>query len=124
VRNAIPVRTPSPNVRLPPVKIFSAEWGLIKYLEGWRPDTIRYAIRNNTNLVELLREYENDYATGWLVKLVRGNAGELQNYLDPTYVLVWFSERLPRLHEAIVSEQGGEAWIQENFQRLKTYLQI
>lgn len=122
MRDAIPVRTPTQNVSLPPVKVFSAEWAIIKYLEGWRPDDIRIAIRNKTDLVALLRQYE--YSTGWLVRLVRGNVGDLQNYLEPTYILLWFRERLPSLHEAIVSEQGGEAWLQENFQRLKTYLQI
>lgn len=117
-----PQQPPPQNSSLPPLHLFSVEWGLVKYLEGWEPDSIRYAIRNNVDLVQLLREYGQ--SAGWLVRLARGHAEPLGAYLDPVHVLLWFSVRLPRLHEAIVTEPGGEAWIRENFQRLKTYLQI
>ena len=99
---------PSP----PPIKPFSDEWFVLKFLEGWTADDLRLAIEKDMDLEELILKHPEE------AKPIRLIA---EGY-DPSGwslgdILYWFSVRRPDLYKVIVESERGVEWVKKHWMK-------
>jgi len=111
---SIPVtQTPS----LPPLQPFSDEWFIVRFLEPWTAEDIRYAIDNNINLWDLVTE--NPEASKGLLDIASKYDASEVGVKD---IQFWFMVRLPHLYRALVERQEGILWLRTNMTTIKAHL--
>ena len=108
---------------LPPVKILSEEWAILKFLSRWKPEDLRYAIEHGIRLVPLLEENSSSFFVKILMSAAKHNKG-LNQFLSPENILQWLGDRRPDLYAEAVQTDAGVRWIVSNFSEIRQFLNI
>jgi len=108
---------------LPDVVLLSDEWSVLQFLKKWTPDDIREAIRSDAKLAQLFVDHRGiANGMGWIAR--RRGRSDLSPFINLGNILTWFHERRDDLFQAIITEPGGIAWLDRNFNELRQVLGI
>jgi len=97
---------------LPPIKPFSDEWFVLKFLEGWTADDLRLAIEKDMDLEELILKHPEEAKP---IKLM--SEGHDPSGWSLGDILYWFSVRRPDLYKVIVESERGVEWVKKHWMK-------
>ena len=98
--------------KLGPVKLFSDEWFILNFLEGWTADDLRLAIEKNVDLEKLILEHPREAKP---IRLIAEGYDPSEWTLGD--VLYWFSARRPDLYRVIVESERGVEWVRKHWMK-------
>lgn len=103
--------------KLPPLKQFSDEWFITKWLEDWTGNDVRLAIDKHINLVDLILDNPED--SSQIVNMVKGMARKYDSTMATvTNILTWFGERRPDIYQALTERKEGIIWLNLQVEKL------
>lgn len=103
--------------QLPPLKQFSDEWFITKWLEDWTGNDVRLAIDRQINLVDLI--LDNPEESSKIVNMVKGIARKYDsNMATVTNILTWFGERRSDIYQALTERKEGIIWLNLQVEKL------